>query len=251
MRHEVVALARTAPPEDGAGASGSSRTCASRWTSSGCPRRIDARRSTSPSRRATRSSRRAPRTCTRSTCRARSRLLEWARGAGAQTFVLVSTGGLYALLRRIRSARTPPIACRRLLLPLQVRRRGAARRLRRPPAARRPAAVLRLRRGAAADADRAARRADQCRRGDRVDGDPGLRCNPVHVERHRPRVRAGAHRAGVRRLQRRRTRRRLDVGARRRAGRGDRGRAGGAPPAGRDGGRPGRRDGPNARASSA
>ena len=120
--------------------------------------------------------------------------------------------------------------------------------LREPAPTRRAAAVLRLRRGPAADADRAARRADRRRRGDRRSrAIPGCAATPStsttwsasSSRRSRAPVSGVFNVAGPDVVS--------IVGARRGTGRGDRDRAGGAPPAGRDGGRPGRGDRPDAR----
>jgi UDP-glucose 4-epimerase len=108
-------------------------------------------------------------------------LLEWARGAGAQTFVLVSTGGLYAYsphpvaedaaihadgfyFRSKHAAEVLLGGYRELLRPVVLR----------------PFFVY----GEGQRRMLIARLAEQVAAGEEivVDGDPGLRCNPVHVE---------------------------------------------------------------------
>jgi UDP-glucose 4-epimerase len=109
------------------------------------------------------------------------RLLEWARGAGAQTFVLVSTGGLYAF--------SPvPVDEDSTLSPAGFYFRskhaaeqilgGYAELLR--PVILRPFFVY----GEGQQRMLIARLAEQIVRGEEivVDGDPGLRINPVHVD---------------------------------------------------------------------
>ena len=108
-------------------------------------------------------------------------LLEWARGARAQTFVLASTGGLYAYSPHpvaeddaihadgfyFRSKQAAEIVL------------GGYRELLRPVVLR-PFFVY----GEGQRRMLIARLAEQIAAGQEIviDGDPGLRCNPVHVE---------------------------------------------------------------------
>ena len=201
-RHEIVALTRSAPPRGPRrrASTGASRTCAT-----ALPRASGAHRR-----------RRPPRPVAalqgvpgRRRGRVRGQRAEHvpaarvgAQRVGARTFVLVSTGGLYAYSDDPVDE-DAAVRAGRLLLPRQVRSRAPARRLRRTAAARRPAAVLRLRRRPAADADRAARRADRRRRGDRDRRRSRAALQSDARRGHGPRLRAGAHRAAVRRRQRR------------------------------------------------
>jgi nucleoside-diphosphate-sugar epimerase len=109
------------------------------------------------------------------------RLLEWARDAGAQTFVLVSTGGLYAFSPDPvdeTSAISPGGFYFRSKLAAEHILGAYAELLR--PVILRPFFVY----GEGQQRMLIARLAEQIVRGEEivVDGDPGLRINPLHVD---------------------------------------------------------------------
>jgi UDP-glucose 4-epimerase len=179
LRHEVVALARTAPAKDGT----------VEWVEQDLrlpldverlPRRIDGVLHLAQSPRYKDFPQGAADVYAVNV-HSTFELLEWACGAGAQTFVLVSTGGLYAYsdhpvdedaaidvdgfyFRSKYAAEVLLGAYRQLLRPVVLR----------------PFFVY----GEGQRRMLIARLAEQIVAGEVVvvDGDPGLRCNPVHVE---------------------------------------------------------------------
>jgi UDP-glucose 4-epimerase len=178
-RHEVVALTRSAPPDDVAGlATWIEQDLREPLTS--LPPRVDAVVHLAQSPRY-KDFPDGAQDVYAVNVQSTFRLLEWARGAGAQTFVLVSTGGLYAFSPDPvdESAPLSPAGfyfrskyAAELIL-------GAYEGLLRPVILR-PFFVY----GEGQQRMLIARLAEQIVHGEEivVDGDPGLRINPVHVE---------------------------------------------------------------------
>ena len=178
-RHEIVALARTATRDDGA-VHWVEHDLREALDAARLPRRVDAVLHLAQSPRYKEFPAGAADVYA-VTVQSTFALLEWAREAGAETFVLVSTGGLYIPSERAVDENSPIHAdgfyfrakhAAELLL-------GAYAGLLRPVVLR-PFFVY----GKGQTRMLIARLAEQIAAGEEIviEGDPGLRCNPVHVD---------------------------------------------------------------------
>ena len=180
-RHDLVALARGAPPDDLTGAAEwVEQDLAEPLDPARLPRRVDAVVHLAQSRRYKDLPEGGP-DIFAVNVHSTFRLLEWARESGAQAFVLASTGGVYApSTRPIRE--DDPVR----LADLYFRSKYAAEILLGAYADVLRTVVLRpfFVYGPGQRGMLVSRLAEQVAGGEEivVDGDPGLRINPLHVD---------------------------------------------------------------------
>jgi UDP-glucose 4-epimerase len=180
-RHDVVAIARGAPPDDlAAAAEWVEQDLAEALDPARLPRRVDAVVHLAQSRRYKDLPEGAP-DIFAVNVHSTFRLLEWAREAGARVFVLASTGGVYAYSTRpIRE--DDPVRLANLYFRSKYAAEvllGAYADLLRPVVLR-PFFVY----GQGQRGMLVPRLAEQIAAGEEIvlDGDPGVRINPLHVE---------------------------------------------------------------------